>query len=89
MGQLVIALALILMPLAANAVENNVPRITVEELKAKMDKGAPVIVVDVRTGPSYDNSKIRVKGDVRIPYQDIAKRTAELPFGSEIVLYCT
>ena len=41
---------------------DDVQRITVQELKAKMDKGEGLVVVDVRTGKDYEGSKIKIKG---------------------------
>ena len=74
---------------AVFSAEDNVPRITVQELKAKMDKGEGVVVVDVRTGNDYERSKIKIKGAVRISIVKIEERYGELPMDKEIILYCT
>jgi predicted sulfurtransferase len=68
---------------------DGVPRITAQELKAKIDKGEDLIVVDVRTGKDYADSRIKIKGAVRIPIVQIEERYRELPKDKEIVLYCT
>ena len=68
---------------------DGVPRITVQELKAKMDKGDDLVVVDVRTGQDYADSRIKIKGAVRIPIVQIEERYKELPKDKEIILYCT
>jgi hypothetical protein len=68
---------------------DNVPRITVQELKAKMDKGEDLVIVDVRTGDDYERSKIKIKGAVRIPIVKIEERYRELPKDKQIILYCT
>lgn len=68
---------------------DNVPRITVQELKAKIDNGVDVVIVDVRTGQDYADSRIKIKGAVRIPIVQIEERYKELPKDKEIVLYCT
>ena len=68
---------------------DNVPRITVQELKAKMDKGDDLVIVDVRTGDDYERSKIKIKGAVRIPIVKIEERYRELPKDTQIILYCT
>ena len=68
---------------------DGVPRITAQELKAKIDKGDDLVVVDVRTGKDYADSRIKIKGAVRIPIVQMEERYKELPKDKEIVLYCT
>jgi formylglycine-generating enzyme required for sulfatase activity len=64
-------------------------RITVQELKAKMDKGEDIVILDVRTGREYEDSKIKIKGAVRIPLVELESRSNELPKDKEIIAYCT
>jgi hypothetical protein len=67
---------------------DDVPRITVQELKAKMDKGDDLVVVDVRTGFDYERSKIKIKGAVRISIVKMEERYRDLPMDKEIITYC-
>lgn len=76
-------------PPAEQKPEGEVPRITVEELKAKLAKNAPVFIIDSRSPGSYDNSEIKIKGAVRIPMDEIESRLSEIPRDREIVVYCT
>jgi rhodanese-related sulfurtransferase len=68
---------------------DNVPRITVQELKAKVDKGEDLVIIDVRTGEDYQGSRIKIKGAVRIPIVQLEERYKELPKDKQIILYCT
>jgi predicted sulfurtransferase len=68
---------------------DDVPRITVQELKAMTDKGEDLVVVDVRTGRDYEGSKIKIKGAVRISIVQMEERYRELPKDKEIITYCT
>jgi rhodanese-related sulfurtransferase len=61
----------------------------VRELKVKMDKGEGPVIVDVREGREYDDSKIRIKGAVRIPVVQPEARRNELPRDKEVITYCT
>jgi len=70
-------------------VEGEVPRITVEELKARLAKNAPVFIIDSRSQGSYDNSEMKIKGAVRIPMDEIEARLSEIPRNREVVIYCT
>lgn len=72
------------MPCFAN---DSVPKITVQELKGKLDKGEAVVILDTRTGRDYADSKIKIKGAIRIPIVQLESRYRELPEGREIVIY--
>lgn len=62
---------------------NDVGRITIEELKAKIDKKEKVLVVDVRT-----HTERVIKGAKHIPLGDLEKRLTELPKDRLIVTVC-
>ncbi len=64
------------------------PSVTAKELKAKFDKGA-VIILDLRASGSYDRSKVKIKGAIRIAPEELADSLAMIPMGREIVTYCT
>jgi adenylyltransferase/sulfurtransferase len=66
-----------------------VPEITVEDLKARLDRGDRVFVLDVREPSEYQIS--RIAGSTLIPLGELPKRLAELPSGAdapEIVVHC-
>lgn len=89
MYALITVLGIFLLPYLVIAADDGVPRITKEELKAKMDKGQDVIVLDVRTGRSYDGSNVKIKGAMRIAPDDVETRYTELTKDREIITYCT
>ncbi|HVO67996.1 MAG TPA: rhodanese-like domain-containing protein [Syntrophales bacterium] len=74
---------------AASPATDVVPRITVQELKAKIDRGEDVVIIDVRAGREYEDSKIKIKGAIRISIVKLEDRISELPRDKEIVTYCT
>lgn len=84
-----VALVLMALPLTGMATDTGVPRITKEELKAKMDKGADILILDVRTGGSYSGSKIKIKGAMRMSPDTANIRSNDLPKNKEIITYCT
>lgn len=89
MYALITVLGIFLLPYLVIAADDGVPRITKEELKAKMDKGQDVIVLDVRTGRSYDGSNVKIKGAMRVSPDDVETRYKELSKEKEIITYCT
>jgi rhodanese-related sulfurtransferase len=66
---------------------SQVPRITPQELKEKLDANEDVIVVDARSRKEYDG--LHIPGALSIPLSEIEERHGELPQEGEIVLYCT
>ena len=63
-----------------------VPAITVGELKAKLDRGDKVAIVDVREPGEYE--VCRIPGARLIPLGELPARMAELNPSEEIVLHC-
>ena len=87
---------LLMLPLLLSAVGSiakaqgtEADRITVEELKDLLAKNAPVTVLDVRTGSSYDDSTMKIKGALRIAPDELEARLKEIPRDREVVTYCT
>lgn len=66
-----------------NVPSDGVERVTLEDFKALLESGRPVLVLDVRAGITE-----KVKGAVNIPLGDIEARLAEIPRDREIVTYC-
>lgn len=68
---------------------DSIPRITIQELKSKIDNQENIFIIDVRTGTDYASSKVKIKGAVRIPVDQLAERSKEIPVDSEIIAYCS
>ena len=70
----------------------NIPRITAEELKQMIEKGADLVVIDTRDSGSYDAG--HVKGAINIYYNPTSDPTERqmmlvaLPMDKLIVTYC-
>ena len=67
----------------------NVARITPEELKAKLDRGEDVIVVDVRDRSEFQAEPAIIPGALHLTVDELDRRHREIPRGRDIVLYCT
>jgi adenylyltransferase/sulfurtransferase len=62
-----------------------VPQITPKELKAKMDEGEEIFLLDVREPFERDICSI---GGTLIPKGSVTERIAEIPKDKEIVVVC-
>lgn len=64
-----------------------VPRLSTEEVKERLDSGADLAIVDVRIKETFDET--HVKGAISIPLSELEARYAELPKDREIIIYCS
>ena len=68
---------------------DSIPRMSIQELKEKMDRGDRIVILDVRTAQDYNPSPNKIRGAIRIPVDQLKSRYTELPAAAEIVTYCT
>jgi sulfur-carrier protein adenylyltransferase/sulfurtransferase len=73
-------------PVAAAPVEENSYEITPEELKARLDRGDRLTIVDVREPHEYDIC--RLPNSVLIPLGQVGSRMHELNTSDEIIVHC-
>jgi molybdopterin/thiamine biosynthesis adenylyltransferase/rhodanese-related sulfurtransferase len=59
---------------------------TVEELKARLDRGEKVFILDVRNPPEFQIC--RIPGSTFLPLPELPQRLAELDKGREMVVHC-
>lgn len=84
---------LFLCVVAVQAQEPNVNTITADELKAKLAKNEPVLIIDVRSSEGFANSTTTVKGSMHFKVRKLKSRLPyppfkDLPRDREIVTYC-
>ncbi len=65
--------------------ENSNREISTGELKARLDKGDDVFILDVREQGEYDHCNI---GGYLVPLRELPKRISELDPSREIVVMC-
>jgi rhodanese-related sulfurtransferase len=91
---LVVLFVLALCVMAVEAQQPAINLITAEELKSKMAKNEPVVIVDVRSPEGFANSTTTVKGSYHFKVRHLKYRSQfppfkDLPRNGEIVTYCT
>jgi len=64
-------------------------RITVDELKARLAKDEPVLIIDARSQSSYNSSDKQIRGAVRIDPSYVESHLKDLPKGKDVVVYCS
>jgi membrane protein DedA with SNARE-associated domain len=66
-----------------------IARITPEQLKAMLDGGEAVLIVDVRDRIDFDAEPTIIPGALHLTIEELDTRDKEIPREREIVLYCT
>ena len=66
-----------------------VQKITVKELKEKLDRGEAVTILDVRNPTAWANSDVRLPGAVRIAMDDLDSMAEAFDRTKDVVAYCT
>jgi hypothetical protein len=67
--------------------QDEVPRITPQEVKALQDAGKRVVIADARSLESYELQHI--VGAISVPALEVAEHVDKLPKQAHIVFYCT
>lgn len=69
--------------------ELRIARITVEELKHKIDGGEDLVIVDLRHSLDFEADPETIPGAFRVDAKDLEEKDGLLPHNREIILYCT
>jgi rhodanese-related sulfurtransferase len=64
-------------------------RITVDEVKRRMDSGEAVVFLDARSPEAHDHAASQIPGSLRVPPNDVERHLDEIPTRGLIVPYCT
>src|SRR5947209_6872305 len=69
--------------------ELRIARITVDELKEKIDSGEPVTIVDLRHSMDFEAEPETIPGALHMEPKELEEKNYRLPRDGEVVLYCT
>jgi rhodanese-related sulfurtransferase len=62
--------------------------ITADQLKTKIAANEPVVIIDLRSPSSFQQSDKRIKGAIFTKYRKVASRFRNEPRDKEVVIYC-
>jgi hypothetical protein len=93
MPGLLCGLILVALLLGACGRKNVVPqveiaRITVEQVKERLDKGETMVFVDSRSADAWVGVA-KIPDAVRVPPHDTENHISDVPRGNPVVVYCT
>ena len=69
--------------------ELRISRITVDELKQKIDAGEELVIVDLRHSVDFEADPETIPGAFRMDSKELEEKNDRLPRDREVILYCT
>lgn len=63
-------------------------RITVEELRKKLDSGEHLVILDLRSKEEFDQNPELIQGAIHLALDDVKGRSSEFSRDQEIIVYC-
>src|SRR5258708_16756405 len=69
--------------------ELRISRITVDELKQKLDSGEELVIVDRRHSKEFDADPETIPDAFRMDSKELKQKNDRLPRDREVILYCT
>ena len=69
--------------------ELRIGRITVDELKVKIDAGEELVIVDLRHSMDFEADPETIPGAFRMDSRELEEKNDRLPRDREVILYCT
>lgn len=69
--------------------ELRISRITVDELKEKIDAGEAPFIVDLRHAMDFEADPETIPGALRMDAKELEEKNDRLPRDREVILYCT
>ena len=64
-------------------------RVTVDEVKERMDRGESFTFVDTRNPTAWSEAKQKLPGALRIPADEVENHLDEIPRDRSVITYCT
>ncbi len=65
------------------------PRITVDDLRKRMEAGEDFVLVDTRNPQAWAQSDVKLPEAIRVPLNKIDENLSKIPKDKPIVAYCT
>jgi rhodanese-related sulfurtransferase len=64
-------------------------RVTVEELKTRMDRGEQFTFIDTRNPKAWSEADTKLPGAIRVLADEVEQHLEEIPKDRTVITYCT
>ena len=65
------------------------PRITVDDLRKRMEAGEDFVLIDTRNPEAWAESDVKLPEAIRLPLNSLDESLPKIPKDKPIVAYCT
>ena len=66
-----------------------VTRVTVDEVKERMDRGEQFAFLDTRNPQAWGEAETKLPGAIRVPADEVEQHLSEIPRDRAVITYCT
>ena len=66
-----------------------VTRVTIDEIKARMDRGEEFTFLDARNPEAWAEADTKLPGALRVPANEVEQHLSEIPRDRTVITYCT
>ena len=66
-----------------------VTRVTVDEVKERMDRGEQFAFLDTRNPQAWGEAETKLPGAIRVPANEVEQHLGEIPHDRAVITYCT
>ena len=64
-------------------------RVTVDEVRERMERGEQFTFVDTRNPVAWGESDVKLPGAIRVPADELEQHLDEIPRDRAVITYCT
>jgi rhodanese-related sulfurtransferase len=64
-------------------------RVTVDEVKERMDRGEAFTFIDTRNPTAWGEADTKLPGAIRVTADDVNQRLDQIPRDRTVITYCT
>lgn len=64
-------------------------KVSAHEVKARMERGDPLVFIDARNAKAWDESPVKMPGAIRVPADEVDRHLQEIPHNRPIIPYRT
>jgi rhodanese-related sulfurtransferase len=64
-------------------------RVTVDEIRERMERGEQFAFVDTRNPVAWGESDVKLPGAIRVPANELDEHLSEIPRDRAVITYCT
>jgi rhodanese-related sulfurtransferase len=64
-------------------------RVTVDEVKERMERGEQFAFVDTRNPQAWGEADTKLPGAIRVPANELGQHLSEIPRDRAVITYCT